>query len=377
MQAPQKEVQEPNEATYGSGTVKLRSDGRWEGQLRLAGGARKYVYARSRADVVVRLREERWRLDFGIPVRAQGLLLGTYIKEWLAVTRSRVRPRTYDAYELSLHRIERLLGAIPLTRLNPHLIQRAYGELLAGGLSPRTVLHSHAVLHRALKQARHWGLTNALPTELVAVPRPRQREMRALSAAQLSTLLASSRSSHWYPLWVLLGTAGLRIGEALGLKWNDVDLDTGRLQVRRALQRQRGRGLVFVEPKSYRSRRMVCLCRLAVEALLELRGSSDRELVFLNRRGLAQDSSSVTDALKVALGRAGLPQIRVHDLRHTTATVLLEAGTHPKLVQDLLGHSTVALTLNTYSHVTAGLSDQAARTMDRALGGVDVPSWIA
>lgn len=140
------------------------------------------------ADIVVRLREERWRLAYGIPVRARGLLLGTYIKEWLSVTRSRVRPRTYDAYELSLHRIERLLGAVPLTRLNPHLIQRAYAELLAGGLSARTVLQSHAVLHRALKQARDWGLTNALPTELVAVPRPRQREMRALSAAQLSTL---------------------------------------------------------------------------------------------------------------------------------------------------------------------------------------------
>lgn len=201
--------------------------------------------------------------------------------------------------------------------------------------------------------------------------------MRALSAAQLSTLLASSRNSHWYPLWVLLGTAGLRIGEALGLKWSDVDLDWGRVQVRRALQRQRGCGLVFVEPKSYRSRRMVCLCRLAVEALSELRRSSDGELVFLNRRGQAQDSSSVTDALKVALERAGLPQIRVHDLRHTTATVLLEAGAHPKLVQDLLGHSTVALTLNTYSHVTAGLSDQAARAVDKALDEVEVPSWTA
>ena len=352
---------------YGSGAIKLRSDGRWEGQLRLAGGARKYVYAHSRADVVVRLREERWRLEYGIPVPARGLKLAIYLQEWLAVTRSRVRPRTYDAYELSLHRIERLLGTVPLTRLNPHLVQRAYSELLACGLSPRTVLQSHAVLHRALRQARHWGLTNSLATDLVAVPRPRQREMRALSASQLATLLASSRSSHWYPLWVLLGTAGLRIGEALGLKWSDVDMVAGRLHVRRALQRQRGRGLVFVEPKSYRSRRMVCLCELAVDALSELGQHSDGELVFLNRQGLPQDASSVTDALKVALDRAGLPQIRVHDLRHTTATVLLEAGTHPKLVQDLLGHSTVALTLNTYSHVTPGLSDQAAKAMDKLL----------
>src|SRR5262249_9732296 len=113
---------------YGSGAVKLRADGRWEGQLRLADGDRKYVYAHSRADVVVRLREERWRLECGIPVRARGLQLSAYIKEWLAVTRSRVRPRTYDAYELSLQRIERLLGAVPLVRLNAHLVQRACAE---------------------------------------------------------------------------------------------------------------------------------------------------------------------------------------------------------------------------------------------------------
>ncbi len=166
---------------------------------------------------------------------------------------------------------------------------------------------------------------------------------------------------------MLLGTAGLRIGEALGLRWSDIDLDQGRLQVRRALQRQRGRGLVFVEPKTARSRRLVYLSQLAVEALREQRARSNGGLVFVNRDGEPQESSSATDALKVALDRAGLPRIRVHDLRHTTATVLLEAGAHPKLDQELLGHSTVALTLNTYSHLTAGLSGEAAKTMDRVL----------
>ena len=154
------------------------------------------------------------------------------------------------------------------------------------------------------------------------------------------------------------------------MKWSDVDLIAGRLQVRRALQRQRGRGLVFVEPKSVRSRRLICLSELAIEALKEQRARSRGELVFPNQLGEPQESSSVSDALKVALKRVGLPKIRVHDLRHTTATVLLEAGAHPKLVQDLLGHSTVALTLNTYSHVTVGLSREAARTMDAVLSTV-------
>jgi len=209
LQAPREEVQDQvTRRRYGSGAIKLRSEGRWEGQLRLAGGSRKYVYARSRADVVVRLREERWRQANGIPLPTKGLLLGSFLQEWLAVTPSRVRPRTFEAYELSVRRIERRLGAVPLARLNPHLIQRAYADLLADGLSPMTVLNTRAVLHRALKQAPHWGLTSTLPSDLVAVPRPQQRKMRALSAAQLTTLLASSRTSHWYPLWVLLGTAG-------------------------------------------------------------------------------------------------------------------------------------------------------------------------
>lgn len=186
---------------------------------------------------------------------------------------------------------------------------------------------------------------------------------------QLEILFETSRETRWYPLWVLLGTTGLRIGEALGLKWSDVDLLAGRLQVRRALQPQCGRGLVFVEPKSVTSRRCVELPQLAVAVLEQQRHRAQGKLVFPNRDGEPTESSTVTDALRVALDRAGLPRIRVNDPRHTTATVLLKAGVHPKLVQHLLGHSTAALTLNTYSHVIPGLSGEAARTMDDFFGG--------
>ena len=220
---------------YGSGAVKLRSDGRWEGQFRLADGSRRSVYAHSREEVVARLQEERWRLISGIPVRSKGLLVGVYLQQWLDVARTRLRPRTIDAYELCIRRIDGELGHLPLARLSPQLVQRAYGRLLAGGLSVPTVFQTHAVLHCALRQAHHWGLMALDPTALVEAPRPRTREMTALSAAQLSHLLASARGSRWYPLWALLGTTWLRIGEALGLRWSDVDLDRGRLQVRRAL----------------------------------------------------------------------------------------------------------------------------------------------
>jgi integrase len=353
---------------HGSGGVRRRSDGRWEGQLRLADGSRKYVYSRNRRELITRLQEERWRLASGMPVRARGLTLADYAEQWLEVMRCRLRPTTFAGCELCLGRAVRMLGSVPIARLTPQMIQASYAGLLADGLSPRTVFHTHAVLHRAIKQARHWGLTGSLPTELVSVPRLPYREMQALSKAQLEVLFNTSRPTRWYPLWVLLGTSGLRIGEALGLKWSDVDLVAGRVQVKRALQRQRGRGLVFVEPKSVTSRRCVELPRLAIAVLRQHRLRADGELVFRNRDGEPVEPGTVSDALKVALDRAGLPRIRVHDLRHTTATVLLEAGVHPKLVQHLLGHSTVALTLNTYSHVTPGLSGEAARTMDRLFG---------
>jgi integrase len=353
---------------YGLGAVRRRSDGRWEGQLRLADGARRYVYARNRDELITQLQEERWRIANGIPRRASSLTLGQYLPEWLEVCRGRLRPKTFDAYALCAHRVDLQLGRVPLVRLNPMIIQSAYARLEAGGLSPRTVFQTHAVLHRALDQAQHWGLVKSNPTELVAPPRPHQKEMTALSAAQLAILLTTSRGTRWHSLWVVLGTAGLRIGEALGLKWQDLDLETGRLQVKRALQRQKGNGLVFVAPKTPRSRRLIHLSGVAIEALGEQRQHVSGEMIFPNLNGDLQESSSVTAALKVALSRAGLPRIRVHDLRHTTASVLLEAGTHPKLVQDLLGHSTVALTLNTYSHFTSGLSREAARTMDSVLG---------
>jgi integrase len=198
-----------------------------------------------------------------------------------------------------------MLGSVPITRLTPQMIQACHAGLLTEGLSPRTVFHTHAVLHRALKQARNWGLTSGIPTELVSVPRLPYREMQALTKAQLEVLFETSRETRWYPLWVLLGTTGLRIGEALGLKWSDVDLVAGRVQVTRALQRQRGRGLVFVEPKSVTSRRCVELPRLAIAVLKQQRLHAGGELVFPNRGGEPVEPGTVSDALKVALDRAG------------------------------------------------------------------------
>jgi len=258
------------------------------------------------------------------------------------------------------------------------MIVSSYASLLQSGLSARSVEQTHCVLHLALKQAMHWGIIGRNPSELVTPPRPRTREMTALNRSQLQYLLSATAGTRWHALWVLLGTTGMRLGEALGLKWVDVDLAEGRLVVRRTLLRHPGRGLLFAPPKTEKSRRTIHLSEVARQSLLRHRRSElyrcaqaenwiESGLVFTNLHGGPVESGEINRTLTHALEAAGLPHIRVHDLRHTVASILLEAGTHPKIVQELLGHSTIRLTLDTYSHLTPALHRQAARTMDMVL----------
>ena len=363
----------------GFGAVYRRRDGRWEGQIRIRGGPRRSFYARTRKDAIHKLAEARWTLGQGLPVSSGAQPLSAYFTYWLTANRARLRPVTMATYALDIRRLTPYLGNVPLRAITPGMIQSTYASMLKTGLSQRSVEQVHTVLHRALSHAMHWGLTSRNPAQLVSPPRPGRREMTALSGSQLQRLLEHTQGSRWHSLWVLIASTGLRKGEALGLGWQDVDLEAGRLTVRRALQRQPGIGIVFVPPKSAKSRRTVYLSNVACRALGALRRCQaarrataqewlDCGLVFTNLQGGPLESGEVNRALTQALRQAGLPHIRVHDLRHTTASILLEAGTHPKIVQDLLGHSTIRLTLDTYSHLTPALHREAAATMDVVLG---------
>ncbi len=362
----------------GFGAVYLRPDGRWEGQIRIPGGSRRSFYARTRRDVIHRLSEARWALGQGLPVSAGTTSLSTFFGRWLALNASRLRPSTIRAYRLDAQRLLPFLGRVPLRSLKPGMIASTYASLLESGLSVRSVEQTHCVLHLALKQAMHWGIIGRNPSELVTPPRPHTREMTALNRSQLQYLLNVTAGSRWHALWVLLGTTGLRLGEALGLKWDDVDLAEGRLVVRRTLQRHPGRGLLFAPPKTEKSRRTIHLSEAARHSLLgHLQSEPNRRaqakdwietgLVFTNVHGGPVESGEINRALTRALRAAGLPHVRVHDLRHTVASILLESAVHPKIVQELLGHSTIRLTLDTYSHLTPALHRQAAQTMDLVL----------
>jgi len=359
----------------GEGTVYRRADGRWEAAFGFGGRRQRYV-GRSQRDVRLKLTAARRALEQGIVLSGSSQRVEDYLARWLEDSvRPSVRWTTHRAYSLCMRRLFPRVGYLRLASLTPQAVQAAYAALLAKGLSRRSVEQTHTVLHRALRQAVLWGLMLRNPTEAVTVPRPPRREMHTLTEEEVGRLFNATRGHRLHALWVLLATTGLRLGEARGLLWSDIDFASGRLVVNRALQRHTGLGHVFVEPKTARSRRTVYLAPGTLSALSEHRRLQVEDhleagpewkntgLVFTTGVGRPADGTWVSKWFYRALDQAGLPRVRIHDLRHTAATHLLLRGVHPKVVQELLGHSTISLTLDTYSHVAPALHAPVADHM--------------
>jgi integrase len=290
-----------------------------------------------------------------------------------------VRQRTWERYEqiVRVH-IKPALGRIKLKALTSTHVRGLYREKLDGGLAPRTVRYIHTTLHKALKDAVADGLIPRNFTEGIRAPKPKKKEVNALSPEQARAFLEAARADRFEALYVLAIHCGLREGELLGLRWNDVDLEAGTLSVRRTLSETRT-GHIFEQPKNGKGR-SIQLTNTAAEALRTHRKRQNEErlrlgplwedhgLVFPSQKGTTMNAKNLTArSFKPILERAGLPDIRVHDLRHTCATLLLFKGVHPKLVQELLGHATIAITLDTYSHVLQGMGNQTATAMESVL----------
>ena len=365
---------------FGDGSIYPRSDGRWVSYLRLPDGRKKFFTGPTRDAVKDRLDEAKRQADFGHLVMGRDKPVAQYLERWLAeAVFHSVRPKTYENYDLCVRRIVPYIGHIRLRTLTPEQIQYALAKLRDAGLASRTVRQVHMVLRRALKQAVLWRMLPINPSDAVRPPRSDRTEMKTLTEDEVRRLLATTVGMRDYGLWALLVTTGLRLGEALALRWSDVDLEERRISVKRAVQRQRGAGLVFVEPKSARSRRIVPIPPETVKLLEDQRRSNrqdrrkagdqwdEQDLVFPNPAGHPRDTSYRSVSFHAALKRAGLPHVRLHDLRHTAATHLLTKRVHPKIVQDLLGHSTIAITLDTYSHVMPPLATEASGHMSSLL----------
>lgn len=309
--------------------------------------------------------------------------LGDYLDEWIDVGKPGIRERTRDSYRwlLKNYVLPELAGR-RLDQLNPADLQRLYRAMSDRGLSPRTIRYTHAVLRAALGQAVKWGQLARNPADVVELPRIQRKEMSALSPAQAAKLLEVAQGNRWYALWLLLITTGLRPGEALGLKWTDIDWEGRRLRVQRVLVRQDGKGWRFDEPKTDRSRRTVTMPATLVAAMQRHRSRqseerlkagpayADLDLVFATKDGNPLDYRVVVRRhFKPLLAAAKLPNIRPYDLRHTCATLLLAAGEHPKVVSERLGHSSTVMTMDVYSHVLPDMQEAAAEKVENLLFG--------
>jgi len=368
----------------GEGSITRRKDGRWMGRYTVhtaEGPKQRAVYGKTRGEVSQKLTRAMADRDSGFTYDTESMIVGDYLGRWLTdAVRDTVRRKTYERYE-SIVRVHLLpvIGRLKLTALTPAHVRSLYREKLDSGLAPRTVLHIHRTLSKALKQATEDGLIPRNAAGPVKPPRPGTEEIRPLSRDQVQTFLDAVSGERLEALYVLAITAGLRQGELLALKWDDVDLEAGTLQVRRTLSETRGRR-TFEAPKSGRGR-SIRLSRRAADALKVHRRAQLKErmtkaglweehgLVFASQVGTTMSGRNLYRAFKIRLKRAGLPEtLRFHDLRHTCATLLLRQGINPKFVQELLGHADISLTLNVYSHVLPDMGDAVASGIDAALG---------
>lgn len=351
----------------------------------------------TKRDAEKRLREFLYQLDTGGFVEPVKKNLAEFLEQWLRdYAAINTAPRTYERYvELVRYHLAPGLGSIPLISLNPHHIQTYYGNALQtgrrdgkGGLSARTVHHIHRLLFEALKYAVKYNMIGRNPAEAADPPRPEFKEMTCADADGVNRLLQTVKDSYYYPLLFTVVYTGLRRSEILALRWQNVDLDMATMSVTDTLHHMKDGRFIVRQPKSKHGRRNIALSPALAILLREHKAKQaelkkalglelqDGDFVFAHPDGSLLRPDSISHGFRKIAARAGLPALRFHDLRHTHATLLLKQGVHPKIVSERLGHSSIAITLDTYSHVLPGLQEDAARRFEQGLQQAKIESDI-
>lgn len=353
---------------------------------------------RTRKEAERAFAEVRDEVRRGMFVEPSKLTLSRFLEEeWFPGIRASVRPTTWEHYNRSFRNYVRpSLGRTLLPNVTPARLNAFYADLLESGrcngdtstpgLSPKTVKHVHTMLHKALEDAVRWGHLARNPVSLATPPQPRTPEMKVWTPEQLRAFVDHARSDRLFAAWLLIVTTGMRRGEVLGLSWDHVDLSRGRVSVVRNLTVVRYDRVEFSEPKTAKGRRSIALDRATVEALKAHRMRQQEDqlgagslwqnggLVFSREDGSPIHPQRFTSWFRL-LGRdAGLPRIRLHDLRHSYATAALSAGIPAKVVSERLGHASIAITLDTYSHVNPAMQEEAADTVARLILGDTSPT---
>jgi integrase len=364
----------------GEGSIYRRQDGRWAASLTLRTGRRRIVYGTTRQEAAARLAGLVRERDLQLPAPTGRLTVAKFLSQWLeGVVKPSVRPSTYGSYRdnVRLH-IAPELGRIRVAELSPQDVLAFLSRMTASGLSTRSVRYLHAILRSALSRAVEWGEAGRNVARVVSPPRAQQEERLPLSQEQARQLLQAVRGDRLEALFTVALGLGLRQGEALGLRWADVDLVNARLWIRHSLQRVDGQ-FQLAEPTTPRSRRSLDMPQVVLTAMTAHRARQleerlaagaewqDRDLVFCGYFGQFLHGRWVTKHFQEVLQRAGLPRQRFHDLRHGCASILAAQGVPAQVVMEILGHSQISTTMDIYAHVFPDVRREAARLVDAAL----------
>lgn len=360
----------------GEGSIYQREDGRWVASVSID-GKRKDFYGRTRADVAERLKTALAAQQRGELIIAKPESFEAWASEWLEATRSGLRHSGWRKHDERMrNHILPAIARTPIAKLSPERLDRLYADKIRGGLSAQTVRHIHATVHKCLELALRRGRVVRNVADLVTPPAVEARDMATLTEDEYRALLVEASSDVVYgPFFIIAGRTGMRKSEVLGLRWRDVELDRGEIHLSTVLERVAGT-INFAKPKTKAGKRRI---QLTVDAVLALRrqrarqrelriaaGAAwrDLDLVFTRDDGQPIAESTLRRAFIAMLKRAGASEIRIHDLRHTVATLLLGADVHQKIVSEMLGHSRTSITMDLYSHVTPTMQRQAVSALE-------------
>lgn len=361
------------------GSVFKLPNGRWRAQIS-KNGQRLSFTGESKQACLAWLRESQHKVESGWKPETRSMLLKDYLTLWLSRSSLSLRPRTLELYTGLINKhILPQLGNLLLSKINIGTIESFYVSLRAAKIGVRTIRSCHSVLHRAFQKGLAYGVLLSNPCSGAELPRYQHREMQVLTESQISVFLHACQGSRFEALFSLAIMTGMRQAELFGLKWDDLDWQLGQIQVRRQVQRVTGKGWQFVEPKTRWGIRTIPLGKMTlvilqnhwrfVQDMKQYAGSTWQEygLIFPTSAGTPQDSNNLRRAYYDLLQENQLPRLRFHDLRHTTASMLLNHGVPVIMVSRMLGHSKPSVTLDLYGHLYHEMQGSAIQVMDRLL----------
>jgi integrase len=343
-------------------------------------GKWKYLYADNEKEANEKLQHALYEQKQGRLATGPRQKLEAYLPHWLDVVKKpELRRTTYARYRIHIYKhILPRLGHVQLQKLTPQQVQSLYASLQETQ-SPGSVRMLHSILHEALRNAVSWNLVSRNVCDLVSPPKPEKHEAQTLNADQAQRLLEVAKRHNLEAMLTMAITTGMRHGELLALKWQDIDFIDKSVRVRRTVSFLAGQGYKENDPKTAKGRRKIALPHITIEQLkehrihqLEMRRKAgdawqERDLVFCNAYGHYMHSGHLRTQFYRLLESAGLPRMRFHDLRHSAATLLLSMGVHPKVVQEILGHSDIGVTMDVYSHVLPTMQSDAMGGWDNIL----------